>query len=232
MGPIQSVLVDYEETIWIGTNTGIYRKPVQRVEFEQASTIQNAVCLYEQRPGEIWAGTFDRGLWLLHTPSGASRQVVGNGLTQEAGILSISGNDSTLWVASIEGVYELDISDQASTQASSSLPRRKDNLPSFLYKITEDSEGRLWLASDGDGVYCVDTNKTILRYATSDDGTKLGAVYAVVEDNRGVIWISTAQRGIFYFSGEGFTSVQLTRENRSKAYTTMVSLSPILSFFV
>jgi ligand-binding sensor domain-containing protein len=68
-----------------------------------------------------------------------------------------------------------------------------DKPSSSLYRIAEDNNGRLWIASGRNGLFCYDpTRKTYLHYTTALQGKQFipsNTLQVVVKDARGRLWI-------------------------------------------
>lgn len=73
----------------------------------------------------------------------------------------------------------------------------------YVVSIYEDSKGRLWFATLGQGVAIYDG--TALKYLTTADGLSSNAVIDVIEEKPGVYWIGT-QDGLSHYDGNTFTN--------------------------
>lgn len=221
---IQTVLHDHSGKLWLGTASGLYQVNSSG-DAELVLNIANVLSLHERVPGEVWVGTFDSGLWLLNTNSGKSRHITGSKELEEAGILSITGSDTTLWIASIGGVLRIQLNGNPFVQNPVIQTQfMADQLPNFLYKIMVDSQGRVWFASDGDGMSMLETNGEVKKYPSTAEGNPLGTVYAMAEDHTGTLWVSTAKQGVFYLDEQrGFMPIQTVFDAAEKPYTAMTA---------
>jgi ligand-binding sensor domain-containing protein len=70
-----------------------------------------------------------------------------------------------------------------------------------ISSLFQDSEGRYWIASNGDGVYMVQGSS--VRHFTKADGLSSDFVWDIQQDMNGMIWFTTPD-GICRFDGERF----------------------------
>jgi ligand-binding sensor domain-containing protein len=77
----------------------------------------------------------------------------------------------------------------------------------YIYQTLIDSKGRVWFATDGNGLKVFEKNK----FKTYDliDTIQVHTVYSIAEDLEGNIWFSTPSDGIFEFDGEEFKNYGL-----------------------
>lgn len=73
----------------------------------------------------------------------------------------------------------------------------------FVRRIFEDSNGNLWLGTNGDGVLRYD-GKSVSRFSL-DEGFEGLAIRAIVEDSDKNIWFGT-ERGLVKYDGKEFTN--------------------------
>ncbi len=95
-----------------------------------------------------------------------------------------------------------------------------EGLPSQLGVIYEDSQKRLWVGNNGDGVglFYITNNKDIVNLKRTD-GKPWNIVTGFYEDNEGVIWILSVKE-ILSFDGQKFRTyeINLTKSQNSYVY--------------
>lgn len=64
--------------------------------------------------------------------------------------------------------------------------------------IIQDSRRRLWVGTDKDGLYLLDSNKKLIRHYTNVPGT----ILCMAEDKFGRIWVGSYQQGCGWVDGE------------------------------
>jgi ligand-binding sensor domain-containing protein/two-component sensor histidine kinase len=180
-----------------------------RVVYDLTRQQTAITCLYPDAQGYLWIGTMGNGLKRMQTATGAQRSVEENPLLQGGHILSITGNKNSVWVASLNGITELKLTE---TNRALSAPfsyhnyGKQDGIGSdYVYHLAMDSKERLWLATDGAGVALRENGR--FRNLLSEAQLKTTVVYSVTEDKQGTIWVNTLNEGVYRFDGKAFSSV-------------------------
>lgn len=226
---IQAVLVDHNQLLWIGTQKGLYSYQALSSENigykDQLADLQlNVLSLFEDQFNNIWIGTFGQGIYCFNPLSGRIRRLSeADGLTNGS-VLSITGVEGHIWMATLGGVTAFDGNENIMTVNN---PRfrnynRESGLGSnFIYKAFIDSKGRTWFGTDGKGISVLSNGK-ITNY-TKAGNTPVNSVYSITEDHRGHIWFSTAREGIFEFDGSSFNHLTIKEGLRNQAITSLAT---------
>lgn len=109
--------------------------------------------------------------------------------------LSVTFSDSkgNLWIASGKNIYRFKDKDYVRYTD-------KDGVDgSSVSNFSEDSKGRIWVATRNSGIYCYDNDKWVVY--KKKDGIFSDDVLELVEDNKGIIWAAHYRAGISYFDG-------------------------------
>ncbi|MBX7140069.1 MAG: histidine kinase [Chitinophagales bacterium] len=161
------------------------------------------ICLDAEK--NLWVGTLDEGVFLLprgKEPAIQFRET--NGLANN-NVLSISAGDEFIWFATLGGASRCTfrhIDFRKSKPVFENFTEEKGLNSSYVYQILDDSKGRTWFATDGEGLKCFVNGKftTIEKI----DSLKVKTVYSLTEDRLGNIWFSTPSSGIFRFDGKNY----------------------------
>ncbi len=80
-------------------------------------------------------------------------------------------------------------------------------LTEYVRRIFQDSQGRYWFGSNGDGIYRYDpgSGAGLLEVFNTDDGLAGSQVTGILEDRNGHIWSST-DGGVSRYDGQTFTN--------------------------
>lgn len=222
----QALLVDSQSRLWAGTPEGLFVAARHSGTFRPSGLPgHNFTSLFEDKYGNIWAGTFGQGLYILPSEGGTPLLFNESDGLGNSSILRISGRGNEIWLATLGGATALEIKGDASRLA----PRVKMTLgpaqglgAHFLYTVFADSRGRIWFGSDGKGVSKWH-NGHITHYQTGyshqKDTLSLQSVYAIAEDHEGRIWCSTAKEGLFRETAEGFQAV---KKNQGREITALL----------
>lgn len=73
-----------------------------------------------------------------------------------------------------------------------------------IISIFEDSKGKMWFSSEGGGICAFDEKSESFEPITTDDGLPNNVVYKILEDNKGVLWMSTNE-GLCSYNTESKT---------------------------
>jgi signal transduction histidine kinase len=173
--------------LWIGTGAGLVQ--FDGATFDHHSRlnvpgfIHNRIqCLAEGPEDALWIGTAEPGLYLFQQ---GSVQTLGSaeGLPDSPIGHLLKDRRGTLWAAPLEGpLLRLD---GARFQAmSSEAPRLR------IRALIEDSEGRIWVGTDGSGLWRIQGDHLVLAALTSAEITALGT------GPDGVLWVGTRTQGL------------------------------------
>jgi len=195
---VATAIEDQSGRLWVGTiDGGINRRldkevgTFQRYRYDPGDSLSlsgDTAYPYEDSRGTIWVGTFGGGLSRLLDPETGTFKRYSSHPDDPS---SISSNHSKWW-------YE-DKSLRMWIGTSSGLNRYNrdtDNFTRFLpgvftTTIFEDTSGRFWIGTFGDGLMLLDRETGGRTRFTTDDGLPSNNVAGIVEDDRGILWLST-----------------------------------------
>ncbi len=197
---LQAVAVHPDLGTIIGAKNGLFHQKSNRENGQFVRVFPqklNIISLYIDAYDNIWMGTFGDGLYCLRKGRlPLIRFTEKNGLSNGS-IFSITGNREQLFMATLGGMTELDLS---GFEKGNSLPKMtvfntQNGLSTdFIYKIFIDSKKRIWLGTDGKGL-TVGEGGVFRHFSTAND-VPLQAVYSITESDD-KIWFSTAQNRLF-----------------------------------
>ena len=146
----------------------------------------------------LWIGTYADGVYQLNTVNGTLRHFTAadDGLTDDNSYVIFRSEKGTLWVATMEGLCRYD--------AARNVFLYEVHLPAVTIDIDEDQKGRLWLSTQGSGLYRYDGNKQLKAYrhdskneqTLSDDIVNCSYI-----DKQGTLWVGT-QRGLCQYDAQ------------------------------
>ena len=83
-----------------------------------------------------------------------------------------------------------------------------------VHRMAEDQQGRLWLVTDSQGLWCYD-GKTAKRYFDNDEQRNTLRSVCIDRDNH--IYVGTANAGLFRLEGDHFVHISLTGDRHISA---------------
>ena len=197
-GNTQALLVDSRNRLWAGAQQGLFLK--EKNTFRQIlKQPENIISLWESPEGEIWAGSFGNGVFILNESGKVLRRLQEKDGLANGSVLSIAGNANRVWLATLGGIA---VFDTRRHMFLSGLPEISALGNSYIYKVFADSKGRIWFGTDGEGLRMLENNK--VQAFTFADGIPLKTIYSIAEDNKGDIWFSTDRDGLFSYKDGKF----------------------------
>jgi ligand-binding sensor domain-containing protein len=224
---IQALIVDSDDHLWVGTQTGLFLHELNdegESNFKPILKNQNVLSLFEDKFKNLWVGTFGEGVFCLDVAKNQTRQLTEKDGLTNGSILSIEGENSKIWLATLGGVTEIE--NERNIFSNSNLKIKKLNQETglgtnYIYTVFIDSKGRTWFGTDSKGVSVLENGK-ITNY-THADSLPLNTVSSITEDRLGHIWLSTEKEGIFEFDGEKFHHLTIKEGIRDLAITSLIS---------
>lgn len=144
-------LKDPSGKLWVNLGTGLYTyfndsiTPFKKTHGEFELIRINFMLLIK---GVLWASTLENGLWALHGDSIYHFGTENHLLSNKCRAL-VRESDSTLWLATANGLYRLDFSfDEGILNSSIKHFRQSDGLRSILIERAVYAENRLWVSSE------------------------------------------------------------------------------------
>ena len=157
---------------------------------------------------QIWIGTEEGALFRIdpNTQDISLHQIRGGenalSLISDEILALYIDRSGLLWVSSyLHGVYQLDL-----IRISFGIVQETPSVPGGLLSdavnaISEDPDGQVWIGTDK-GLSLLDKNSEIhhhLRHSASDSaGLRDGAVYCLLRDRKGGMWVGTLAGGLHY----------------------------------
>ncbi len=208
---VVAITRDRAGNLWVGTLDGLNRLDTKTGSFtryypdpDDPSSVPDKVIrtLLVDDFGQLWIGSYG-GLSRYLPETDAFEQIPmdtagdGNGLPSPY-VMSLCRNKedpSSIFVGTWDGgISSLDV-----------LNGRIHHYPipsEMLYQIMNDSKGRIWAATWGDGLIVLnpENGETIQyrdkEYSVEQKGLSHNVVYSLFEDDSGIIWIGTNGGGV------------------------------------
>ena len=203
---VQSILRRADGSLWVATNAGVAMLNADGAGFTRFDgqgtdlPTRAARALYETRDGNLWIGTEDAGLLMLcrgcttSTQYAFDRDQPGRSLPGSSINAIFEDRSGMLWIGmNGTGLVRLD---RRTNGLHSERARRgeKGALQSdVVTNFHETVDGELWIGTQGAGVSRVDRDGEALRFfhVSQRDGLSANAIGSVLEDDDGLLWISS-----------------------------------------
>jgi diguanylate cyclase (GGDEF)-like protein len=195
-GPVLSVTAARAGELFVGTEDGVYRWTGEGFEPDEvwAESGSGQVSeLFEDSDGNLWAGTFARGLYRLRSQGSEFLRTV-NGLPNNRVSSIFEDQEGNLWVGTSGGLARL-------KSAPFSVLNMRNGLPdNYVRTVFESDDGTLWVGTSNGLARLVGND---MRVFTTADGLTSNSILAVHESRSGALWIGTYGTGINILSAKG-----------------------------
>ncbi|WP_373515212.1 two-component regulator propeller domain-containing protein [Persicitalea sp.] len=200
---VKCLLEDEQRRLWVGTNAGgvnVFDKSGERAvrltRCVDGSDISSVTIndLARDQAGVVWAATSDKGLLKIDPGTREVWQITttSSGLATNLVNQICFDRENNLWLGSRDGTLQrLRPGYRESTQFS--LPLKVPGAPGGIMTIECDSKGRVWVGTQGNGLFRFDHALGTFQSAFFRPGVKEGVNNArsLYEDADGRFWLGT-----------------------------------------
>jgi ligand-binding sensor domain-containing protein/AraC-like DNA-binding protein len=197
-----SLFKDRDGAIWVGTWGGglnLYDPKTSTFSrfLQKNADYNNITTIYEDRQRNLWTAAYNNGLWWFDRKSKIfnkidSRKTNFKGTTKPAFAEDRAGN-LLIGTDQALNIYN------RNTGKFSSYSIKKDHTHQSISAVFCDTKGRIWVGSTG--LYLFDPVKKDFTNYGNDSALKNAVVAAMLEDEKGNLWVST-NNGLYRFNPE------------------------------
>jgi ligand-binding sensor domain-containing protein len=231
---IHSILQDKTGNIWINVNNGLIKFHLNSLQQKWQSKYYplalinsktDVTSLYEDKFGNIWAGTMGKGIFIIDPLTNKNRHLTEDNLLVDGSVLSITGKDDELWISSLAGAVHCNLTDKNKDIFQPYTFINFKNVSSigsnYIYSILEDSKNRVWFATDGRGITVYENGR--FKNYNQSNGIKSLVIYNVCEDKNGNIWFSALNNGLYKFDGKKFINISVEQGLNDATITALAT---------
>jgi PAS domain S-box-containing protein len=202
---ITSLLVDHQNSLWIGTRKGgltRYREGHFSTFTSRNGLPGGAVtALFEDAGGELWIGTDGGGLARLS--DGKFKYFTTQGGLPSNSIYAVTADHGgTIWVGTGDGLAVIKQDVVSSFGGKEGMPK---NLA--VCAIVSDRNGALWAGTNDGGLLRWDGRR--LQRFTIANGLGGNKIRSLLQDQAGTIWIGTDDKGLSRYRDGRFDNFSL-----------------------
>ncbi len=221
---IQAMLADDEGNLWIGTRGGGIRLKVEGRAFDYDEVVYGQedglpspyiTDIAADEDGGIWAGTW-QGIALLKPGAKSWSQPVGAERLPSSHVTVVLARQGQIWIGTGNGLARYD----AGTGA---LHSEEELAQQFVQDLALDSDQRLWVATEGGGIFVEDGHGGWRHFNGDSEGNPAlpgdGAAALAQDPNvPGAMWAAINERGLSYFDGLMWRDATATARLPSKLF--------------
>jgi ligand-binding sensor domain-containing protein len=159
---------------------------------------QNLTSIYHDSSEDVfWIGTYGDGLIRFKLDAQEYRRYsLKEGLPDD-NILHITGNANFIWVATLGGILRFNTNHSLDQLSEVVVYNHENELPThFIYQIESDSSDRIWIATDGNGIYYLDKDAFCFEKLEIPAGNL--SIYNIALANNNVLYFNASGKGLGY----------------------------------
>ena len=152
--------------------------------------------MIDDHRGNIWIATDHRGLFVYNKKTGS----ITNIRHQRDRLLSLSSDNATCLEADDEGTIWVGHlkTGLSYTSDNNNMMQSHARACGDILAVAYDTQGRLWMGTDGDGVYIERSNGSTVKSALPNI-----TVMALLSDGQGGMWAGTYNQGLYHLTNGG-----------------------------
>jgi signal transduction histidine kinase/DNA-binding response OmpR family regulator len=195
---VHALHLDADSMLWIGTYLGglnrLFRDQfsVFRANDGSASRLisDNIYAVHSHGHDTVYVGTTS-GLCVLQKSSSSFNRVEGS-LGRHNIYHIFKDHRKNLWVGCAgAGVFFKEESKQIFTPLHQLVKDTTSTFPSYVIDIQESSDGTIWIGTQSEGLFKLNTSNWSLQQIRVQDGLPDNTIYGIIEDDGKKLWLST-----------------------------------------
>jgi ligand-binding sensor domain-containing protein/two-component sensor histidine kinase len=201
---INDIEEDSKNRIWIGTNSGLCFYDGKNFTTIDFGDLQSAVVrdIFITEADQIFLAT-NKGIFKVinNRASQIGKEVGINELQSTSIWVDLIGNQNKIWIGTDKGLYSFYKGKKRIYKEESRY------MGNAITTLTKDADGKLWIGTYGDGMYChdgdsfyrIDFHHELYRKTVLD----------IYSDSSQNLWVATLRSGVIHYnrSSKTFTSI-------------------------
>ena len=210
---VNALTLDSQGNVWIATNNGCFVNDIKKHTTEHIlvdstecnSPFNGITSLAEDLSDNMWMSTENGYIqhYNSHTRSFEKFKIPDYTASSTSGQARLFiDRDNDLWVGDLFGLNLFNIKEKKWDVQFQNLCRNTPGLKR-IGSVSQDAEGLIWIASDGDGVFRIDKRtlkiKNIRNKPFDDQSLSSNGISKVLCDREGIVWLGTTKKGVSFY---------------------------------
>ena len=209
---ITAIASDQEDNFLAGTHNGVFlinnsNGSVRHILFDEtscSSPLNNITSIDCDRNGAFWIGTVNGFIIKLKEGSSSFKKFESyKGKSQSPGgaIRLFIDKTNFLWVADLNGLNRFDIA-EGSWDEGFNMKHSKMFKNLQVTGIDQDTEGNLWISTDGNGAFLIDTENGLHNITSrpySEGSLASNGLTSLFCDGSGILWLGNSKKGVDFY---------------------------------
>lgn len=212
---IHDILTDRQGNLWLG----VFQKGALMVSRDADDSVvsysyspfspslnigtEPVLCALQSSDGSLWIGTDGDGVYRASSPGAPMRHLTDAASGASTVLTVFQDSRGTVWAGNyLNGLSRYEPGSDSFVPVAIPLPDTPGGRVKEVNAIAEDSDGNLWIGTNGDGVCIYNPLTGSARFLShnpskSDSGQLLGnAVHSILFSGDGKVWIGTSDSGL------------------------------------
>lgn len=223
---LAGLMEDSSGKIWVGSNKGmVYAFDLKHNLLEKfpVNPGQQIFNMVEDNKGQVWVGSANGLTAVFNQELGRP----GN-FTEAEGLGSVSvwstleADDGKIWMGTNSGINVFDPATESIQYIT-----KKDGLAfGRASYLLEDSKGRMWIGSNGNGTEILDLKNGTHQLIQNDPGVRFQGATICYEDSNGDMWVGTGTGELYTYNPDTRTKKRILNVPASWKDSYINSMQP------
>jgi ligand-binding sensor domain-containing protein len=201
-GSVTKLVTGPDDTLWcaaegcllhIGTDGQIQSRHEPREDSDQSIRSASLITLMADRQNRLWIGSNNRGVSLLHIPSGRFEHLSSDTVPGLSVWALLQDHKDHFWLGTRDGLFRL-TPDLRLCERHTREAGKPDTLGgNWVTALFEDSQKRLWIGTAGGGLSLKRNTGSGFRRFDRRHGLPDDDVLSILEDDQGGLWLGTGR---------------------------------------
>lgn len=224
---VHTLTAEGDSLLWFTPDVGLSLMHIQSKKILKnikicASNQTDITSLYLDTKHQLWIGTSGEGIYRYDTKSQNLKHITIDQRFETAQILSITGNEDEILVATLNGVWVSSLTDSLSNFYS--LEAKLNLHKYYVFHVLIDHLKNTWLATDGHGILKISDNK--LTRFSQQHHIPAKVFYSIIEDAKGQMWMNAYMDGIYCVNNDSTYHLDKNAGLQSNEIMGLYNFSP------